>query len=91
MNYVFQVGKKVQQDCVLRKVRIGKPVDVEADCLEDARQEAASKIIVRSSSYKVDWNNPAGSYDMWLRAEAQGRHTGSSAFFWYYDEQKVLN
>ena len=92
MDYIFQVGKKVQQGCVLKKFRIGNPVEVTADCLEVARQTAASKIIVRSASYnpKRGWRNPSGSYDLWLKSEAEGHDYGSDQFFWYYNQVTTL-
>lgn len=96
MDYIFQVGKRVEEACgTIKKVRIGHPVDVTADCLDKAdevakaRKAAATEIIVRGASYnpKAGWVNPSDSYDLWLQAEAGGHDNyGGQQFFWYYSE-----
>ena len=90
-RYIFQVGKRVTNDCVTKEHRIGSPVDVVASCLTEARQQAASKIIVRSENYRVDWLNPADNYALWLKSQAQGWDSGHKQFFWFYELTKVLN
>jgi hypothetical protein len=52
--------------------------------------EAAHQVIARSASYnpKANWVNPSGSYDLWLRAQAQGRSFGDQ-FFWWYEVAQI--
>lgn len=73
MLYEMQVVRTSQQDCVTKPVLVGRPVNVFADCLEEAKQKAATeKLLVRHEHQSY--------YHTWLVSQRKGIDLGEAKF-----------